>query len=80
MPANPSPSTIRRDWMDMIENGVLLIGEPCSPYMVTRYISKNGNITRESVDIYLGEKGFPKRSKTNATEKARAVHAPTNMQ
>ena len=62
--------------MDMIENGVLLIGEPCSPYMVTRYISKNGNITGEKVDI----SGRKVSSKTNATEKARAVHAPTNMQ
>jgi hypothetical protein len=51
VPANPSPSTIRRDWMDMIENGVLLIGEPCSPYTVTRYISKSGNIAKEKVDI-----------------------------
>ena len=35
----------------MIENGLLLIGEPCSPYTVTKYISKQGSIVEESLEV-----------------------------
>lgn len=51
VPANPSPSSVRMEWLDMIESGLLLIGEPCSPYTVTKYISKQGSITKENLEV-----------------------------
>ena len=50
VPATPSPSSIRMEWLDMIESGLLLIGEPCSPYTVTKYISKR-SITKEYSEV-----------------------------
>ena len=35
----------------MIQSGVLSIGEPCSPYSVTKYVSKGGLITRETFEV-----------------------------
>lgn len=35
----------------MVHSGVLCRGEPCSPYTVTRYISKGGLIARESFEV-----------------------------
>ena len=37
--------------MDMVHSGVLCIGEPCSPYTVTKYVSKSGLITRERFEV-----------------------------
>ncbi len=59
VPATPSPSSIRMEWLDMIESGLLLIGEPCSPYTVTKYISKE--VLQRNTQKSQGEK-FPYKS------------------
>ena len=35
----------------MIHSGVLCMGEPCSPYTLTRYVSKAGLMTRERFEV-----------------------------
>lgn len=47
----PTPAAVRSEWMDMIHSGVLCIGEPCSPYTLTRYVSKAGLMTRERFEV-----------------------------
>lgn len=51
VPSNPAPAIVRNEWMHMVHSGVLCIGEPCSPYTVTKYVSKNGLITRERFEV-----------------------------
>ena len=51
VPSNPSPAIVCNEWMDMIQSGLLSIGEPCSPYTVTKYVSKGGLITKETFEV-----------------------------
>ena len=51
VPSNPFPATVRNEWMDMIQSGLLSIGELCSPYTVTKYVSKGGLITKETFQV-----------------------------
>ena len=49
VPSNPAPSHIKDDWAEMIRSGLLLIGEPCTPYKVLRYATAGGEITEEEI-------------------------------
>ena len=51
VPTNPSPAIVCNEWMDMIQSGLLSIGEPCSPYTVTKFVSKGGLITKETFEV-----------------------------
>ena len=51
MPSNPPPSTIQQQWMDMISSGRLTLGEPCCPYTIQRYCTKDRMIIQASTDV-----------------------------
>ena len=42
VPTNLTPLAVRKSWDDLIDYGELILGEPCSPYTLTRYTTKEG--------------------------------------
>ena len=42
MATNLTPQAVRKSWDDLIDSGELILGEPCSPYTITRYSTKEG--------------------------------------
>ena len=53
IPSLPTTSEITNKKAKLIESGELSIGEPCSPYMLTKsVVSKDGGIIEKKVQIY----------------------------
>ena len=52
VPSNPTPKSIKKSWTDMIESGELSLGEPCTPYTLTKYVTREGVVSPLDVQIY----------------------------
>ena len=52
IPCNPTPKSIKKSWSDMIESGELSLGEPCTPYTLTKYITREGIVSTAEVPVY----------------------------
>ena len=52
MPSLPTTQVIREDRQQLIDSGELSIGEPCSPYILTKSIVNNdGNVESKTVEV-----------------------------
>ena len=40
VPTNLTPLAVRKSWDDLTDCSELILGEPCSPYTLTRYTTK----------------------------------------
>ena len=38
VPCHKTVEAVKEDWVKMIESGELILGEPCTPYKVTRLL------------------------------------------
>ena len=51
MPTNLTPQVVRKSWDDLIDSGELILGEPCSPYTITRYSTKEEKTTANEITV-----------------------------
>ena len=52
VPCHKTQQAVKHDWQKMIESGQLTLGEPCSPYKLTRYTVVHGEIKQTEVEVY----------------------------
>ena len=52
VPTNLTPQAVKKSWDDLIDSGELILGEPCSPYTLTRYTTKEGKTIAKEVTVY----------------------------
>ena len=48
---NLTPQAVRKSWDDLIDSGELILGEPCSPYTITRYSTKEGKTISNEITV-----------------------------
>ena len=58
MPTNLTPQSVRKSWDDLTSSGELVLGEPCSPYTLTRYTAKEGKTIAKELVTLCGKR-FP---------------------
>ena len=52
VPSNPTPKSIKKSWNDMIASGELSLGEPCTPYTLTKHVTSEGIVSPLQVQVY----------------------------
>ena len=52
VPCHKTVSMIKSDWADMIRSGELTLGEPCTPYTLTKYRIVGGRVERSECVVY----------------------------
>lgn len=58
-PSLPTPAAIRAEKQEFIANGILSIGEPCSPYKLTRtVVTKEGEVQTKECTLVHGKKAI----------------------
>ena len=49
--STPTPAAVREEWKKLVETGELSLGNPCVPYKMMRFATKEGQLIREEVTI-----------------------------
>ena len=49
--STPTPAAVREEWKKLVETGELSLGNPCVPYKMMRFATKEGQLVREEVTI-----------------------------
>lgn len=52
VPCHKTVEAVKEDWVKMIESGELTLGEPCTPYKVTRCAVVNGKIKKIEYEVH----------------------------
>jgi hypothetical protein len=53
----PTSSEVKREWINLVETGEISLGQPCVPYNMVRFTTKDGELHRTQVSV-VGRK-FP---------------------
>lgn len=55
--STPTSSDVKQEWVKLVEAGVLALGQPCVPYNMVQFSTKDGELHKTQVSV-VGRK-FP---------------------